>query len=139
MATRSDVELLEDLLVLEQRLVSAYEAALRREVIEVAVGEMLRDHEREHGRALGQALAGVGNRNPRATVPPPEFGAALRDPEAFARFALDLEAEAVAAYTEAAAAIGDPHLRQPLGSILACEAAHEVALRHALGERALVD
>ena len=34
MATRSDVELLEDLLAREQRLLSAYEAALRRDALE---------------------------------------------------------------------------------------------------------
>ena len=43
------------------------------------------------------------------------------------------------AYAEAAANIRDAKLRQPLGSIMACEAAHGVALRDALGERPLVD
>ena len=77
---------------------SAYEAALRRDVIEPELGGALRDQERAHVRALEQALAGAGRRNPRASVPPPELGAALRDRDAFARFALDLEDEAVAAY-----------------------------------------
>ena len=72
-------------------------------------------------------------------MPRPSSNAALRDRDAFARYALDLEAEAVAAYGEAAAAIRNPRLRQPLGSIMACEAAHEVALRDALGERPFVD
>ena len=35
MAERSDVDLLEDLLALENRLISAYEAALRRDAIDV--------------------------------------------------------------------------------------------------------
>ena len=78
MAARSDVELLEELLALEQRLISAYEAALRREVIDVALGELLRDHEREHADAIERALAGSGQRNPRAIVPEPELTAALR-------------------------------------------------------------
>ena len=56
-----------------------------------------------------------------------------RSPAAFARFALDLEAEAVAAYTSAAAEITRPGLRRPLGSIMACESAHEVALRAVAG------
>ena len=51
MAGRSDVDVLEDLLALENRLISAYEAALRRDAIDVALGEMLRDHEQEHARA----------------------------------------------------------------------------------------
>lgn len=139
MAERSDVEVLEDLLALENRLVSAYEAALRRDAIGVALGETLRGHEHAHAHALEQALAGAGRRNPRASVPSPQLTAALRDRDAFARFALDLEAEALAAYAEAAAAIRNPRLRQPLGSIMACEAAHEVTLRDAMGARSLVD
>lgn len=138
-AERPDVELLEELLGLERRLESAYEAALRRDAVAPGLGEALRDQEREHARGLEQALARAGRRNPRASVPPPELAAALRTPASFARFALDLEAEAVAAYAEAAASIRNPRLRQPLGSIMACEAAHEVALRDALGERSLVD
>jgi ferritin-like protein len=139
MAERPDSDLLEDLLALEQRLIAAYEAALRRDAIAPRVGAALRDQELEHARALERALAGAGPRSPRASVPPPELGAALRSRADFARFALDLEAEAVAAYAAAAAAIRNPRLRQPLGSIMACEAAHEVALRDALGERSLVD
>lgn len=139
MADRSDVELLEDLLALEHRLVSAYEAALRRAVIEPELGGALRDQERAHVRALERALAGAGRRNPRASVPAPELGAVLRDRDAFARFALDLEDEAVAAYARTAAAIRNPRLRQPLGSIMACEAAHGVALRNSLGTGPLVD
>jgi rubrerythrin len=139
MAERSDVDVLEDLLALEQRLISAYEAALRREAIDVGLGETLRDHEREHARALKQALARAGRRNPRASVPPPELTRALRSRPSFARFALDLEATTLAAYAEAASSIRTPRLRQPLGSIMACEAAHEVALRDALGNDSLLD
>jgi Ferritin-like domain len=139
MAERSDVEILEDLLALENRLISAYEAALRREAIEVALGETLRDHEQEHARALERALRHAGRRSPRASVPAPNLTAALRSRESFARYALDLEAEALAAYTDAAAAIRNSRLRQPLGSIMACEAAHRIALREAAGERTLVD
>jgi|SRR5215211_4355494 len=137
MARRSDLELLEDLLARENRLLSAYEAALRRDAIDPAVGEMLRDHEREHVRALEQTLAGYA-RNPRAGVAPPELNAALRSRQSFGRYAIALEGETVAAYTEAAAAIGRPGLRQPLGSIMCCGAAHAVALRQSLGERSFV-
>jgi Ferritin-like domain len=139
MAARADVELLEDLLAIEQRQQSAYEDALRREAIAPELGELLLAHEREHVRALGEALSGGGRRNPRASVPAPELTTALRSRTAFARYALDLEARAVAAYADAAAAIRDPRLRQPLGSIMACEAAHAVALRDALGGDLLVN
>ena len=108
MAGRSDMDLLEGLLAIEERLISAYEAALRR-------------------------------RNPRASVPQFELTAALRSRGSFARFALDLEARALTSYADAAASMRNPRLRQPLGSIMACEAAHEVALRNSLGDRPLVD
>ena len=139
MAAGSDVDLLEDLLALENRLLSAYEAALRRDAIDMALGETLRDHEQEHVQAIEQALRHAGKRSPRASVPSPDLTAALRSRESFARFARELEAEAVASYAEAAAAIRNPRLRQPLGSIMTCEAAHEVALRDASGESILVD
>jgi hypothetical protein len=139
MAARSDVDLLEGLLAHEHRLISAYEAALRREAIGASLGELLRDQEDEHVRGLLRALRGIGRRSPRGSVPAPELTAALRDPAAFARYALRTEAQAVAAYRLAVAQISDPELRQALGSILACEAAHEVALRASLGERLVVD
>jgi rubrerythrin len=139
MAERSDADVLEELLAFEQRLISAYEAALRRQAIDVALGETLRDHEREHASALERALAGAGPRNPRASVPPPELNEALRSRTSFARYALDLEARALSSYADAAASILNPRLRQPLGSIMACEAAHAVALREALDLRSLVD
>ena len=139
MAGRADVELLEGLLATEQRLISAYEAGLRRDAIDPALAEELLVQEREHVRALQETLGGSADRNPRATVPSPELTGALRSRSTFARFALRLEAAAVTAYAEAAANIRDAKLRQPLGSIMACEAAHGVALRDALGERPLVD
>lgn len=138
MAERADVEVLEELLGLERRLISIYEAGLRREAIDPGLAETLLAQEREHASALERALAG-GTRNPRASVPPPALAGALRSREDFARFALGMESEALAAYIDAAATIGDERLRQPLGSIMACEAAHTVALRDSLGARSLVD
>lgn len=138
MARSSDVEVLEGLLAVEARQVAAYEAALRRGAIEPALGEELLEHEREHAAALERRL-GTAERNPRATVPSSELTRALRSREEFARYALGLEAEAVTAYAEAAANMSDARVRQPLGSIMACEAAHRVALRDSLGRRPLVD
>jgi Ferritin-like domain len=139
MAERSDADVLEGLLALEERLVSAYEAALRRDVIDMGLGDLLRDHETEHARALQRALDRLGRRNPRASVPQSELTAALRSRSSFARFALDLETRALAAYADAAASIRNARMRQALGSIMACEAAHRVALRDSLGDRPLVD
>jgi hypothetical protein len=137
MAERSDLDILEELLSTEARLIAIYEAGLRREAIEPGLARQLLSQEREHVRGLERALA--GRRNPRASVPPPALTQALRSRKAFARFALDMETEAVASYVEAAATIRNPRLRQPLGSILACEAAHEVALRDLLGASPFVD
>ncbi len=131
---RTDAEILEELLVLEGRLIEAYEAALRREAIEPGLGETLRDQEREHVRGLEQALAEVGRGSPSATVPSPRLATSLRSPRAFAAYALGLEREATIAYIEAASSVRREGLRQPLGAIMACEAAHQVALRAAAGQ-----
>jgi rubrerythrin len=139
MASRSTVDILEKLLAREARLIAMYEAGLRREVIEPALARQLIAQERDHARALEQTLAGAGDRNPRASVPPPALTAALRDRESFARFALDMETEAAAAYVDACSALHDAELRKALGSILACESAHAVALRQALGLPSLLD
>ena len=130
---RSDVDILEDLLALEARLLAAYEAALRRDAIEPALGELLIEQERKHARALEQTLRDLGRRSPRASVPSPELTRATRSPRAFAEFAHRLEGEATGAYGEAVAAITKPGLRQPLGSIMASEAAHVVAIRESAG------
>ena len=133
MADRSETELLEDLLAREHRLLSAYEAALRRDAIDASLGEMLRDHEREHVRALVQTLARAGRRNPRASVPLPQLTAALHDRDAFARLMISLESSTVEMYAGAAATVRDANLRRALGSIMACGAAHVVALEDSLG------
>jgi hypothetical protein len=134
---RSDADTLGELLALENRLVTAYEAALRREVIDSSLGELLRDQEREHVRGVQQALDELGSGSPKASVPDAALGRALRGRRAFSAYALRLEGEVAAAYANAASGIGQVGLRRPLGSILACEAAHQVALRAAAGENLL--
>jgi hypothetical protein len=131
MADRSDVDLLTGLLSRERRLVTAYEAALRRDAIDASLGETLLGHERAHVDALERTLAGRGN--PTATVPAPELTAALRNRSAFARYAKALEDELVGAYADAIARIRDAKLRQPVGSIMVCDAAHVVALKDSMG------
>jgi hypothetical protein len=137
MAARSDVELLEELLVREHALLSAYEAALERDAIDAELGATLRDHERDHVRALEQSLPGGAARNPRASVPSAELEAALGGRESFARFAVDQEGSLVGHYAATIPRIRDARLRAPLGSIMACGAAHVVALRESLGSRYL--
>ena len=138
-AARSDSELLEELLVREHALLSAYEAALKRDAIDPELGATLRDHERDHVRALEQSLPGGAARNPRASVPSPQLAAALAGSDSFARFAIAQEGELVRSYAATVPGIRDARLRQPLGSIMACGAAHVVALRESLGSRNLTN
>ncbi|MBA3261943.1 MAG: ferritin-like domain-containing protein [Thermoleophilaceae bacterium] len=130
-AEPSDAEQLERLLGLERRLQAAYEAALARDAIDPALGKLLLGHEREHVRGLEQAL---GRRGPRATAPPPKVDIDFGSRPAFGRSALALERETVAAYQEVIGGFRNDRLLQPLGSIMACGAQHEVALRQVLGE-----
>jgi hypothetical protein len=124
---------LERLLGLEQRLADAYRAALERDAIDPALGRRLLGHEREHVRGVEAALASLGRGRPRASVTPPGHSRALAGRRAFARYALDLETQAVGGYAALLADLGAPELLQPLGSIMTCGAQHGVALRAVLG------
>jgi hypothetical protein len=130
-AEPSDTDQLERLLGFERRLAAAYDAALARDAIDTALGELLLGHEREHVRGLEQSL---GHRGPRAIAPAPKLDIDFASRRAFARSALALEGETVAAYQDVLAGFRDDRLLQPLGSIMACGAQHEVALRRVLGE-----
>jgi Ferritin-like domain len=129
---RSDADGVTRLLGLERRLEAAYMEALARRVIEPALGRRLLGHEREHVRGLEQALSDLGRSAPRATAPAPTAGLDFAGERAFAASALQLEREAVDAYRDVLTGFRDDHLVQPLGSIMACGAQHEVALRHVL-------
>jgi hypothetical protein len=133
-AQASDVDQLERLLALEQRLQSLYETALERDAVEPGLGETLLEHEREHVRGLEMALRARGRRSPRATVPLPQVGTAFASRPAFARFAIDVEAKTVGAYQEALTTLRSTRLLLPLGSIMASGAQHVVALRQAAGD-----
>jgi hypothetical protein len=126
-AVPSDADLLAGLLERELTLEAAYADALERGAIEPELGERLLGHEREHVRGLEQVLRG---RAAPPKTPEPPGG----DRAAFARAALDLERHTVAAYVEALSLLRDDRLLQPLGSIMACGAQHEVALRESLGQ-----
>ena len=129
-ADPSDADQLARLLALELELAAAYEAALARDTIEPALGKLLLDHEREHIRGLEQAL---GKRSP-AQAGAPLVGIDFASRRAFARSALELERRTVDTYRDVLTTFHNDRLLQPLGSIMACGAQHEVALRRALGE-----
>jgi hypothetical protein len=130
-AEPSDADQLDRLLGLERRLAAAYEGALARDAIDPALGRLLLGHEREHIRGLEQAL---GHARPRATAPAPKVGIDFGGRRAFARSALQLERETVDTYQDVLTSFHNDRLLQPLGSIMACGAQHEVALRQVLGE-----
>jgi len=133
----SDADGVSRLLGYERRLEAAYAGALARDAIEPDLGRRLLGHEREHVRGLEQALDDLGRRAPRATAPAPTVGIDFGSRSRFAASALKLERETVDAYTDVLTRFRDDHLVQPLGSIMACGAQHEVALRHALGANLL--
>ncbi len=124
---------LEPLLALERRLEAAYGAALSRDAIDPALGRRLLQHESEHVRGLTLALETLNRRPGDAGAAPPP-ATVLGDRRSFARFALGLEEQAVTAYVRVLATLAAPDLLQPLGSIMASGAQHQVALRESLGE-----
>lgn len=125
---------LEGLLALERRLEAAYGAALSRDAIDPALGRRLLQHEREHVRGLALSLETLNRRPGDAGAAPPPPATVLGDRRSFARFALRLEEQAVTAYVRVLATLAAPDLLQPLGSIMASGAQHQVALRESLGE-----
>jgi Ferritin-like domain len=133
-APRSDLDILERLLVRERRLESAYDAALRRGLLDEELALALRDQEREHARGIEMSLAARGRRAPRAPERDPRLARSLNSRDGFGRYALGLEGRAVRAYVDALAGLRDTRLLQPLGAIMASEAQHQVALRMSLGE-----
>jgi hypothetical protein len=124
-------EELERLLGFERRLEEAYRRALERDAIEPGLGRLLVGHERDHVGALEQVL---GRGSSRASVPSFRLGGALASRAAFARYAIALEGATVAAYERTLAVLDRDRLLQPLGSIMAAGAQHQVALRDAAGE-----
>ena len=116
---------------LEQRAAAAYDSAATDRKLPPALAALarhLRDQEEEHADALARALRGLGGRRPaRPERPPP-----VPPGRAFGAFALVLENRLISAYYDAMSRLS-PGLRQPLASIMACEAQHLVVLRQALG------
>ena len=135
--TSSDADAVARLLGFERRLEAAYQAALARGAIDPALGRRLLGHEREHVRGLEQALDDLGRTGPRATAPAPTVGIAFDSRRGFATSALELERQTVDAYRHVLTGFRDDNLLQPLGSIMACGAQHEVALRQVLGAQLL--
>lgn len=129
-AVPSDADQLARLLALERGLAAAYEAALAKDAIEPALGKLLLSHEREHVRGIEQAL---GRRSP-GQADTPQLALDFANRRSFAHSALELEGTTVDTYRDVLTTFHNDRLLQPLGSIMACGAQHEVALRRILGE-----
>jgi hypothetical protein len=120
---------------LEQHAAAAYDTAAGDAKVPAALRRLarhLRDQEREHADGLARALRGLGGRRP---APPADSAPPPSGPD-FGPFALELENRLLAAYYDAMPRLR-PGLRQPLGSIMACEGQHLVVLRQALGRNPL--
>lgn len=133
-----DTDVLEAALRLEQTAVVTYGAAaqsgmLDRQVTELS--ELFGQHEQAHADALTAALEALGASPP----PPPKADAIkgfarLRTQAGFARLAIALELQAVAAYHEAQLKLQDRELLSLCARIMANEGQHLAQLRSLAGE-----
>ena len=143
---RTDAELVESLVGLEEAAALAYRTAASGGMAGPSHERMLRRfgrHEQAHAEALLTVLEALGGTPPR---PPrtladvdrilPGLGEA-RTPQQVLEYALGLESAAVAAYHDAHAKVLEPKLLPTLASIMAAQGQHLVVLRMALGRPAV--
>jgi rubrerythrin len=135
-----DAAILEAAVGLEQTAVFAYTAAAGSGKLDPAttkVAKLFAAQEQEHADGLTAALEALGgSAPPKPTGPEDVEGlaeAAAKGQAAIARFAVELETTAVAAYYDAHGKLKDPKLLSTGASIMANEAQHLVVLRQALG------
>jgi hypothetical protein len=124
---RSDAAVTNALLDLERMAVIAYEVAgARLTGAARTAARRFRDHEREHQRAMEEAIRGL-DAHPVPARPRVSYTAGFppldREQEAL-RFVLDVENTQVAAYGDSLASIVTPGLRATVLSILGAEAEH---------------
>jgi hypothetical protein len=121
-----DVEVLNYALVLEELTAAFYARAVGAGVLEGELAEFAAvagAHEREHVKAIRNALGSKARRAPRF-----QFGNAVRNPARFAETALALEELAVAAYNGQAANVSKPVL-QAAAAIVSVDARHAAWIR----------
>ena len=136
-----DRAVLEAAIGLEQTAMVAYDTAsegrlLDRRTTELA--KLFRDQEQAHADALAAALKGLGGTAPPMPAPEEIDGLArVETQRGFARFAMRLEREAVAAYYDAQCTLGDPELLSLAARIMANEGQHLAMLRPLAGDPAV--
>lgn len=134
-----DGEILASAIRLERIAVLAYGVAIDSKLLSpalVRVARRFRDHERAHADVLTTALTDRGGTPPPAPAVRDVDGVVkgvgdLRSQADVARFAIELELAAVAAYYDAQRRLVDAKLLQTGAAIMANEAQHLVVLRKA--------
>lgn len=131
-----DAAVVSGAITLENTAVAAYDAAVKSGKLDAAttaVARRFKRDESEHAQALTAALRKMGGTPPRGTdkqLLAPLSG--VKNQGDIARFAVELETMAVAAYYEAHGKLKDAKLLQAGASIMANEGQHLVVLRQAL-------
>jgi rubrerythrin len=132
-AESGDAEILGWAIHLEQVAVLAYDGAIGGGLLSArseAVFTRFREHEQQHADALTTALTDLGGTPPQmATQEDVEGVGDLKTQVDVARFAIEFETAAVAAYLDAQKKLVDGKLLQSTASIMANEAQHLVVLR----------
>ena len=132
-ADSGDAEILGKAIHLEQVAVLAYDGVIAGGLLSArieAVFRRFRDHEQQHAGALTTALTDLGGTPPKqATAADVEGLDGLKSQADVARFAIEFETAAVAAYVDAQRKLIDGKLLQSAASIMANEAQHLVVLR----------
>ena len=133
-----DREVLEAALRLEQTAVATYGAAARSGLLDRQATELSKlfgEQDQAHAEALTAALEALGASAP---APPREDSirrlGRLRTSAGFARIAIELELEAVAAYHEAQLELQDRELLSLCARIMASEGQHLALLRSLAGK-----
>ena len=132
-AESGDAEILGKAIHLEQVAVLAYDGIIAQGLLSSrlhVVFARFRDHEQQHADALTTALTDLGGTPPEQPTADDVAGLDGLESEAdVARFAIEFEMAAVAAYVDAQRKLVDGKLMQSTASIMANEAQHLVVLR----------
>jgi rubrerythrin len=129
---RSEVEILNGLLEIENRAVAAYVAGaplLKGELLRLA--RQFLAHQKEHADTLSRAVQQAGGtpRKPQSSYSFP----GVKTQTDVLKLAVKVESAAIAACIDALSTLSTAELRAKVGSIVASDAEHLAVLRQALG------
>jgi rubrerythrin len=132
---RQDIKMLNGALDLENTAIAAYTAGaalLKGDALKI--GKTFLAHEKEHARALEQAIREAGGTpgKPKSKAEYEQGFPTLKSQADVLRFAADLENVAIAAYLDAIPRLSRGALRQSAAAIMSNEAEHEAVLQGAI-------